>query len=65
MNSGKSHTAGITGVGMDFPARRLTNADLRYSNFYAVEFMNATVGGTDFSGANLDLTKLEDWSPPK
>jgi uncharacterized protein YjbI with pentapeptide repeats len=44
---------------------RLTNADLRDSNFYAVEFMNATVGGTDFSGANLDMTKLEDWSPPK
>jgi hypothetical protein len=25
--------------------------------------MNATVGGTDFRGANLDLTKLENWSP--
>ena len=44
---------------------RLTSADLRNSNFYAVEFMNAITGGTDFAGANLDLTKLEDWSPPK
>lgn len=28
MTSRKNHTAGITGVGMDFPERRLTNADL-------------------------------------
>jgi 3-oxoacyl-[acyl-carrier-protein] synthase-3 len=28
MGSRKKYTAGITGVGMDFPARRLTNADL-------------------------------------
>lgn len=44
---------------------RLTNTDLRYSNLYAVEFLSATVGGTDFFGANLDLSKLQDWSPPK
>lgn len=44
---------------------RLTSADLRYSNFYGVEFMNAIVGGTDFTGANLDLTKLEDWRPDR
>ena len=44
---------------------RLTNADVSYSNFYSVEFMNATIGGTDFTGANLDLTKLEDWRPDR
>jgi len=42
---------------------RLTNADLSYSNFYSVEFFGATIGDTDFTGANLDLTKLEDWGP--
>ena len=42
---------------------RLTLADFSDSNLYAVEFMNATVGETNFSGANLDMSKLEDWNP--
>jgi uncharacterized protein YjbI with pentapeptide repeats len=44
---------------------RLTSADLSYSNLYSVDFMNATVGGTDFTGANLDMTRLEDWRPSR
>ena len=44
---------------------RLTSATLQGSNLYAVEFMGATVGGTDFSGANLDMSKLRDWRPEK
>jgi len=44
---------------------RLTNTNLRNSNLYAVEFMDATVGGSDFAGSNLDLTKLEDWRPSR
>lgn len=42
---------------------RLTLADFSDSNLYAVEFMNATVGETNFSGANLDMSKLENWNP--
>jgi len=42
---------------------RLTGADLSDSNLYSVEFIGATVGETDFSGANLDLTALENWRP--
>lgn len=42
---------------------RLTAADFSHSNLYAVEFINATVGSTNFSGANLDMSKLEDWNP--
>jgi uncharacterized protein YjbI with pentapeptide repeats len=44
---------------------RLTSASLKGSNLYGVEFMNATVGGTDFFAANLDQTKLKDWRPEK
>ncbi len=44
---------------------RLTSANMSNSNFYGVEFMNATVGETDFTGANLDLSKLQDWRPSK
>ena len=44
---------------------RLTSANLSDSNLYSVEFMGATVGGTDFSGANLDMSKLRDWRPEK
>ncbi len=42
---------------------RLLNTDLSHSNCYAVEFMNATVGGTRFTGTNLDRSKLENWHP--
>ena len=42
---------------------RLTSATLKGSNLYGVEFMNATVGGTDFFAAILDQTKLSDWRP--
>lgn len=42
---------------------RITLADFSNSNLYAVEFMNATVGETNFSGANLDMSKLEHWTP--
>ena len=42
---------------------RLTSATLQGSNLYGVEFMNATVGGTDFFAAILDQTKLRDWRP--
>jgi uncharacterized protein YjbI with pentapeptide repeats len=42
---------------------RLTSASLKGSNLYGVEFMNATVGGTDFTAAILDQTKLKDWRP--
>ena len=38
---------------------RLTNADLSHANLYGVDFMGATIGDTNFSGANLDLTLLE------
>ncbi len=42
---------------------RLTGANLSYSNLYSVEFMGATIGSTDFTGANLDLTEMEIWRP--
>jgi len=42
---------------------RLTSADFADSNLYAVDFMNATVGGTNFSGANLDMSVMEKWNP--
>ncbi len=44
---------------------RLTQTDLTGGNFYGAEFMNATVGETDFTFANLDMTKLADWRPGK
>lgn len=42
---------------------RLTSAKLNHANCFGAEFMNATVGGTDFAGANLTRTKLEQWRP--
>jgi len=42
---------------------RLTGTDFSDSNLYAVEFINATVGGTNFSAANLDMSKLQEWRP--
>ena len=35
------------------------------SNLYGCEFLGAIVGKTDFSGSNLDATKLENWRPSK
>ncbi|WP_419811099.1 DUF2169 family type VI secretion system accessory protein [Bacterioplanoides sp.] len=41
----------------------LQQASIRNSNCYATEFMAAVVGKTDFSGSNMDASKLEDWRP--
>jgi len=43
----------------------LQRADMRNSNCYGVEFMGAVAGNTDFSGSNMDGSKLEDWRPSK
>ena len=46
----------------------MMQADLRAcglqdANLYSVSFFKATLGSTDFSGANLENTILKDWRP--
>ncbi|PCJ86087.1 MAG: hypothetical protein COA54_09625 [Thiotrichaceae bacterium] len=41
----------------------LSGASFYKANLYAVDFLRSTMGGTDFSGANLDNTILRDWQP--
>lgn len=43
----------------------LQRASIRRSNCYGVEFMGAIVSHTDFSGSNMDASKLQDWRPSK
>jgi uncharacterized protein YjbI with pentapeptide repeats len=42
---------------------RLVRTDLRMANLYGAEVMRAVVGETDFSNANLKMTKIADWRP--
>jgi len=42
---------------------RLLRTRLIGTNLYSVSFLEATLGDTDFTGANLDNTILRDWRP--
>jgi uncharacterized protein YjbI with pentapeptide repeats len=41
-----------------FEKADLSRCDCRQANFYGSEFLNAIVGGAQFDGANLKMTKL-------
>jgi len=49
----------------NFMQARLAEANMSQSNFYGAEFLGAYVHHTDFSGANMDASKLADWRPNK
>lgn len=38
---------------------RLVSADLRLANLYSAEVFRVTIGQTDFTGANLNMTKIK------
>ncbi len=42
---------------------RLLRTSFTAGNLYSVSFLYATLGETDFQGANLDNTILQDWRP--
>ncbi len=41
----------------------LSGASFKHANLYAVDFLRSTMGETDFTGANLDNTIIQDWQP--
>jgi uncharacterized protein YjbI with pentapeptide repeats len=41
----------------------LMGASFVGANLFAVDFLRSTIGDTDFTGANLDITLIEDWRP--
>ena len=52
-------------MGSNLMQADLTQSKITKSNLYGCEFLGAIVGKTDFSGSNLDATKLENWRPSK
>lgn len=47
----------------NFMGATLVQADLNKASLYESELMNITHGQTRFGGANLKMTKLQDWRP--
>lgn len=43
----------------------IQGASFTSANLYSVSFLHSTIGGTDFSGTNLDNTILKDWTPDR
>jgi uncharacterized protein YjbI with pentapeptide repeats len=59
----RSNLKNINAMEASMAKANLMGASFVGANLFAVDFLRSTIGDTDFTGANLDITLIEDWRP--
>jgi uncharacterized protein YjbI with pentapeptide repeats len=59
----RSNLKNINAMEASMGKANLMGASFVGANLFAVDFLRSTIGDTDFTGANLDITLIEDWRP--